>query len=121
MRRKPGALLPIEISLLTAAIQLQRSGAGEFHGYEIAKHLAGASDRRLLTAYGTLYRALGRLEDMGLVQSHWEEPQVAADENRPGRRLYTLTEQGAATANEQRRSAATVPGPRARRKRVAPA
>jgi DNA-binding PadR family transcriptional regulator len=69
-------------------------GQRDFHGYEIAKHLGDETDRRLLTAYGTLYRALSRLEKMGLLKSRWENPQIAADENRPGRRLYKLTKEG---------------------------
>ena len=121
MRRKPGALVPLESSLLAAAVQLQRRRVHEFHGYQIAKHLADVSDRRLLTAYGTLYRALGRLEQMGLLESHWEDPQIAADENRPGRRLYTLTEQGLAAVRDRRPTAAISRGHRVRRKRVAPA
>jgi DNA-binding PadR family transcriptional regulator len=70
---------------------LRRRGIREFHGYELAKQLADVSDRRLLTAYGTLYRALGRLEAMGLLESRREDPAIGAKENRPGRRLYTLT------------------------------
>lgn len=121
MRRKCGALVPFESSLLTAAVQLRRRGVPEFHGYSIAKHLVDVSDRRLLTAYGTLYRALGRLEQMGLLESHWEDPQIAADEKRPGRRLYTLTEQGIAAARQSAPTPSLSRGPRVRRKRVAPA
>ena len=58
----------------------------EFHGFEIAKLLQAVGDSRLLTAYGTLYRALGRLEDMGLLTSHAEDPAIPAREGRPGRR-----------------------------------
>ena len=58
---------------------------------EIAKRLSDVADRKLLTAYGTLYRALARLEKMGLLQSRWEDPEIPARENRPGRRLYALT------------------------------
>ena len=60
----------------------------------MARTLGDAADTRLLTAYGTLYRARGRLEKMGLVKSRWEDPDVPASENRPGRRLYTLTALG---------------------------
>jgi len=110
MRRKPGALVPLEASILAAAADLMKNRVHEFHGYQIAKHLADVADRRLLTAYGTLYRALGRLEKMGLLESHWEDPQIAADENRPGRRLYTLTGAGiAAERAREVRIAATVP------------
>jgi PadR family transcriptional regulator len=121
MRRKPGALVPFESSLLTAAVQLRRRGVHEFHGYSIAKHLGEVSDRRLLTAYGTLYRALGRLEQMGLLESRWEDPQIAAAEKRPGRRLYTLTQQGMAAARESAPTRALPRGSRVGRKRIAPA
>lgn len=107
MRRKPGVLLPIEQSILRAAIRLWRTGSAEFHGYEIAKHVAEDAGRRSLTAHGTLYRALSRLETMGLLQSHWEDPQIAANENRPGRRLYVLTGNGVTAAQEATRTAAS--------------
>lgn len=121
MRRKPGALVPLEASILAAAVDLQNARVREFHGYQIAKHLAGVSDRRLLTAYGTLYRALARLEQMGLLQSHWEDPQLAANDNRPGRRLYALTGEGIAAARAGRQAGAPAKAPKRGRRRVAPA
>ena len=105
MRRKPGQLVPLETAICVCAASLRRSGTIEFHGYEIAKRLGDESNRRLLTAYGTLYRALGRLEAMGLLQSRWEDPQIPARENRPGRRLYVLTAAGEAAARDARESA----------------
>jgi DNA-binding PadR family transcriptional regulator len=84
---------------------LRRGGAAEFHGYDIAKHLGDETNRRSLTAYGTLYRALGRLEAMGLLESRWEDPHVPARENRPGRRMYALTSAGQTAAAEARRAA----------------
>ena len=102
MRRKPGHLVPLETAICVCAAGLARRGVTEFHGYEIAKRLGDESSRRLLTAYGTLYRALGRLEAMGLLESHWEDPQIPARENRPGRRLYVLTAAGEAAAHEAR-------------------
>jgi DNA-binding PadR family transcriptional regulator len=107
MRRKPGALVPLEAAICVAAAALRRGGTGEFHGFLIAKTLAHASDTRLLTAYGTLYRALGRLEKMGFVRSRPEDPHIAAQENRPARRLYTLTAAGESAARE-----AATAGPR---------
>jgi PadR family transcriptional regulator, regulatory protein PadR len=118
MRRKAGTLMPLETSILVAAFELQRNDVNEFHGYQIAKRLADVADRRLLTAYGTLYRALGRLEHMHMLESHWEDPRIAADENRPGRRLYSLTGQGEAAARASRTASAV---PRRGRKRIAPA
>jgi PadR family transcriptional regulator, regulatory protein PadR len=100
MRRKPGALVPLEQAICVSAAALLRHGSKEFHGYELAKQLAGDADGRLLTAYGTLYRALGRLEQMGMLTSRWEDPEVPARENRPGRRLYTLTAAGEVAARE---------------------
>ena len=115
MRRKPGSLVPLELSILAVIARLPAAGPQECHGYEVAKHIAAASERRLLTAYGTLYRALNRLENMGLVESRWEDPQIAAKEARPGRRLYRLTDAGrAAVPRESRhavRSTATVRKP----------
>jgi DNA-binding PadR family transcriptional regulator len=98
MRRKPGGLVPLEASILSAAAVMRSTDSREFYGYQLARRLADVSDHRLLTAYGTLYRALGRLERMGLLESHWEDPQLAASENRPGRRLYALTRKGLAAA-----------------------
>src|SRR5215469_8869739 len=94
MRRKPGSLLPIETAICEAAYVLQQRGTAQFYGYSIAKELKHAGDTRLLTAYGTLYRALDRLEHMGFLRSEIEDPHVAAAESRPGRRLYELTATG---------------------------
>jgi len=105
VRRKPGQLVPLETAICIRAATLRREGTLEFHGYEIAKHLGDQSHHRLLTAYGTLYRALGRLEAMGLLQSQWEDPQIPARENRPGRRIYVLTAAGETAAQEARKAA----------------
>lgn len=94
MRRRPGSLVPLEVAICRAALDLKRQSRAEFHGYEIARHLGDAADQKLLTAYGTLYRALGRLEEMGLLKSRSEDPRIAARENRPRRRFYTLTASG---------------------------
>jgi len=118
MRRKPGQLVPLEAAICVCAARLHRKGTTEFHGYEIAKHLSEDNDHRLLTAYGTLYRALGRLEAMGLLESRWEDPHIPARENRPGRRLYVLTAEGEVAAREARKTAAAKPVRRAARKPV---
>ena len=98
--------MPLEHAILAAAADLHRDGTTHFHGYQIGKQLAEASDRQGLTAYGTLYRALGRLEVMGLVASEWEDPRTAAEEKRPVRRLYALTADGTAIVQTERRAAA---------------
>jgi DNA-binding PadR family transcriptional regulator len=96
-------------------------GTREFHGYEIAKRLSDVADHKLLTAYGTLYRALGRLEGMGFLESRWEDPEVPARENRPGRRLYSLTPAGEAALEQSRSAAADSAPTRTRRRRPLPA
>ena len=118
MRRKAGTLVPLELAICLCAVQLRRRGRTEFHGYEIAKRLGDVADQKLLTAYGTLYRALGRLEEMGLLRSRREDPHIAARENRPGRRLYTLTAAAEGAIEDARKAAADGPARRVRRKPV---
>lgn len=91
MRRKPGTLLPIEVSILKAAMQLRMQGANEFHGFQIAKEIKDWKGARLLTGHGTLYRALDRLQQSGFLTRQWEDPIIAAEQNRPRRRFYKLT------------------------------
>jgi DNA-binding PadR family transcriptional regulator len=118
MRRGAGKLVPLELTICQAASDLRRGGTLEFHGYLIAKLLKQVADARLLTAYGTLYRALSRLEKMGLLESRWEDPHIAARESRPGRRLYCLTSAADAVLTDAR-SNSTVS--LARKKRLVPA
>ena len=108
MRRKSEQLIPLEVSILEAAVALQKRGMKAFHGYSLAKSIKTESDRRMLTAYGTLYRALHRLERAGLIESFWENPAHAEKESRPRRRLYRLTaasEPALARARAEQRSA----------------
>ncbi len=91
MRRKPDQLIPIEVSILEAALALDKHGTKAFHGYALAKVLKTETKRRTLTAYGTLYRALHRLERAGLVESFWEDPAHSELDGRPRRRLYRVT------------------------------
>lgn len=91
MRRKQGDLIPLEIEILEAAIALEKGGVRAFHGYSIAQHIQNVADRRTLTAHGTLYRALHRLDRAKLVESFWEDPAAALEEGRPRRRMYRIT------------------------------
>src|ERR687894_237619 len=97
-RRRPGALLPLEREILEAALSLSRSAEPAFHGFGLAQTLRERSGSRALTGHGTLYKALGRLEESGLLSSRWED--AAAAEGRPRRRLYELTGQGARVAEQ---------------------
>ena len=96
MRRKAGALLSIEIAILQAGIALLGGSDPEFHGYGIAREMRDQEGARSLTAHGTLYRALERLEIRGLLASRWEDPEIAAAEERPRRRMYRVTAEGEA-------------------------
>jgi PadR family transcriptional regulator PadR len=97
-RRKPGTLLPLETEILAAALSMKRSGEARFHGFGLAHAMREQTGSRALTGHGTLYKALGRLEEFGLLTSRWED--AAAAEGRPRRRLYELTGQGAGVAEQ---------------------
>ena len=96
MRRKAGTLLPIELTILEAGIRLRMEGVAHFYGILIAREIKERQEARLLTAHGTLYKALDRLQRSGLLESEWEDPIVAAQANRPRRRLYWVTAAGEA-------------------------
>ena len=94
MRRKPGAILPLEASILETAVGLSRDGVEQFHGFQLAKQLRIDRDQQKLTAHGTLYKALTRMEKAGLLESVWEDPDIAVEDGRPRRRLYSITSEG---------------------------
>jgi PadR family transcriptional regulator len=104
MRRKAGTLVPLEVSILEAAAELRRSGEPEVHGYRLATVVQDLRHARRLTAYGTLYKALARLERDGYLTSRWEDPHAAADEGRPRRRFYRLTLEGEGALADARRA-----------------
>ena len=113
-RRREGRLVDLEVDILGAGIELQ-AGEGDFYGFALAKRLADRAGATALTAHGTLYKALGRLAERGLVESEWEDPGVAAEEGRPRRRLYRVTGAGAVAyrdETEQRAVLAPSPSPR---------
>ena len=95
-RRKPGTLVPLESEILETAMSMLRSGSTTFHGFGIAQAMREQRGSPSLTAHGTLYKALGRLEEFGLLSSRWEDQ--SAVEGRPRRRLYELTSDGTRAA-----------------------
>jgi PadR family transcriptional regulator PadR len=100
-RRKPGTLLALETEILEVALSMLRSGHATFHGFGLAQTMREQSGSRSLTAHGTLYKALSRLEEFGLLTSRWEDA-AATTEGRPRRRLYELTGEGARVAERPR-------------------
>ena len=100
MRRKTGTLVPLEASILDAAIRLRMGGQEEVHGFLLAKALRDDAGAKRLTAYGTLYRALERLEGFGFMDSRWEDASIAAETGRPPRRFYRVTVAGERALHE---------------------
>jgi PadR family transcriptional regulator PadR len=76
------------------------------HGYDIAQQTGVRS--------GTLYPALIRLADRGLVEARWDD---AVEPGRPRRHHYRITPDGAALARQQRPQPAK-PRPRPRPQRA---
>jgi DNA-binding PadR family transcriptional regulator len=62
----------------------------------MARELAGGQDRTATIGYGTLYRALDRLEWLGYLTSWWAAPSAGG---LPRRRLYQVTPAGVAALN----------------------
>jgi DNA-binding PadR family transcriptional regulator len=84
-------LLPLEETILEHGLRRLRDGEPEFYGFAVATELEGDDGRRL-TAHGTLYKVLERLERDGLLVSRWEDEEEF-DEPRPRRRLYSVSDQ----------------------------
>jgi DNA-binding PadR family transcriptional regulator len=87
-------LRPVEFHILLALAD------GERHGYAIRQEAAARSGGEILLEPGTLYRALRRLLEAGLVAECRPDP----DETDERRRTYRLTDLGrkAAAAEAQR-------------------
>ncbi len=95
--RKPNTLIALELAVLDA---LAGRGAEGGHGFAIAQELADGSQR--LASHGTLYKALGRLNDRGLVSATWEDPELAEAAGRPRRKIYRITAAGTTALREAR-------------------
>ncbi|MDB5307833.1 MAG: lineage-specific thermal regulator protein [Gemmataceae bacterium] len=72
-----------------ALATLEHGGA---HGLEVLRRLTEAGCGALRLKEGSLYPALYRLEEAGLVRSTWEEN--AGDRRGPRRRVYHITPKG---------------------------
>ena len=62
---------------------------------------------------GTIYPILARLEQVGWVESNWEDPAVHESAGRPRRRLYRITSDGAEHARialSKAHAAGRIPG-----------
>jgi DNA-binding PadR family transcriptional regulator len=90
-RRRAGVLLPLEETILELGLRRLRDNEPEFYGFAVATEVDEEAGRAL-TAHGTLYKVLERLERDGLLLSRWEDPE-GFDEPRPRRRLYRVSDQ----------------------------
>jgi PadR family transcriptional regulator PadR len=111
-RRRAGVLLPLEEAVLEIGLRRLRDAEPEFYGFAVASELDDANGR-LLTAHGTLYKVLDRLERDGLLLSRWEDASEF-DVSRPRRRLYQVSDKAAGALRESRALQAQAVAPRPR-------
>lgn len=90
---KPTDLLQGTLDLLI----LKTLRLGALHGWGISKLVRQLSSDVLQINQGSLYPALYRLEERGLIAAEWG----VSDEGRKAK-FYTLTEQGRRTLTEER-------------------
>ena len=88
--------LPLTPVVLEIALALT---SGERHGYEIMQEVEQRTGGQIVLHPGTLYRALSRLLDQGLIQELADRPGDGTDDER--RRYYRLTPLGRAVARAE--------------------
>lgn len=86
-------LTPVAFEILLALAD------GEQHGYSIMREVERRSTGAVVLHPGTLYRALARLLESGLIEELAERPAPEHDDER--RRYYQLTEKGIAVARAE--------------------
>src|SRR5262245_6805231 len=107
--------LPEPVPLTTIEFEILLSlAAGDRHGYAIKLDIEARAHRDLVVRPGTLYRAIGRLLDAGLIGEVDEAP--VRDRSDERRRYYTLTAHGhTAATTEAHRLVRQVHAARARK------
>ena len=86
-------LTPVAFEILLALAD------GEQHGYSIMREVNRRSNGAVTLHPGTLYRALARLLESGLLEELDERPRPAEDDER--RRYYRMTKVGLAVARAE--------------------
>jgi PadR family transcriptional regulator, regulatory protein PadR len=92
MAVRKGDLLQGTLDLLV----LKVLGEGPNHGYGIATRLHQLSDDVLRVEEGSLYPALYRMEEQGLIEAEW-----SPTENNRTAKFYALTRKGRRTAQAE--------------------
>jgi DNA-binding PadR family transcriptional regulator len=89
------SLLPFERALLAAVAQLEDRGETVIYGTLLARSVPGEHRPHHFMRTGWLYRALGHLVTVGLLESSMEDAATAQPHvGRRPRRLYRLTTAG---------------------------
>ena len=97
LSRDPAELIPLKHATYQVLLAL---GDGEsLHGYAIMQAIVGMSDGRETILPGTLYAALARMVDEGLVEE--SEPRNDDPSGGPARRYYRRTAFGRAVARAE--------------------
>jgi len=86
---RPADFLPLTNLAFNMLIAL---GNEDRHGYAIIKEIEERSEGALTVRSGTLYTALQRLQESGLVEESGDRPAPDRDDKR--RRYYRITELG---------------------------
>jgi DNA-binding PadR family transcriptional regulator len=101
---EPASLLPLTPAVFHILLALADQ---DRHGYAIILDIAERTEGAMRLGTGTLYTAISRLLEQGLIEEPDERP--AADEDDERRRYYRLTAYGRDVANaEARRLSALV-------------
>ena len=86
---QPEDLLPLTPAVLNILLAL---AGGERHGYGIMREVREGTDGMIRLGPGTLYTAIKRLLEGGLIEESGERPDTEMDDQR--RRYYRLTDFG---------------------------
>jgi DNA-binding PadR family transcriptional regulator len=82
---EPGAVLPLQEPTFYILLSLR---GGEKHGYAILKEVSELSGEKVRLSTGTLYGALNRLLDQGLIE------RLDGEGGARGKKAYRLTHSG---------------------------
>lgn len=92
-RFDPSHFLPLTPAMFQVLVAL---ADGEKHGYAILKEVTRRTEGKVVLRAGTLYTAIRRFVNDGLIAESDERPDPALDDER--RRYYRLTDRGRAVA-----------------------
>lgn len=85
-------ITPLTMAILLALAQ------DEMHGYALMQEVEALTEGAVVPGTGSLYAALARLEDEGLVEPVADQPDEAADGRR---RYFRITKQGRRAARAE--------------------